>query len=270
VGGTSGSATVGTFTQNGGTVVASDGIIVGFNPGNSGTVNLNGGTLSAGRIQVGGSTPGTGSLNFNGGKVIATSSNPGFISGFTLAGTSTPGVTINAGGATIDTNGNSPTVVSPLVGVGAFTKQGAGTLTLNGANTYSGGTLVSAGTLVAGSLGTGNVELASGATLTLNLATALGDLSLVTLDGPAAVMNLNFTGADTIGMLLVDGTFVAAGTYTADQLNAMFSGQFSGTGSLTVSAVPEPSTVLLFGLGFGSVFLLRRRAQACRVMSRSI
>jgi autotransporter-associated beta strand protein len=269
VGGTTGTTT-GTFTQNGGTVVAGDGIIVGFNPGNSGTLNLNGGTLSAGRIQVGGSTPGTGSLNFNGGKVIATSSNPGFISGFTLAGTSTPGVTINAGGATIDTNGNSPTVVSPLVGVGAFTKQGAGTLTLNGVNTYSGGTVVSAGTLVAGSLGTGNVELAGGATLTLNLATALGDISLVTLDGPAAVMNLNFTGADTIGMLLVDGTFVAAGTYTADQLNALYAGQFSGTGSLTVTAVPEPSTVLLIGLGFGSVFLLRRRAQACRVMSRSI
>ena len=52
-----------------------------------------------------------------------------------------------AGGATLDTNGNDPTLGSAISGTGALTKTGAGTLTLAAANSYSGGTTVSAGSL---------------------------------------------------------------------------------------------------------------------------
>ena len=53
-----------------------------------------------------------------------------------------------------------------ISGTGTLEKKGAGTLTLSGANTYSGNTTVSAGTLlVSGSLANSAVTVASGATL---------------------------------------------------------------------------------------------------------
>lgn len=58
-------------------------------------------------------------------------------------------VTLNAGGGTIDTNGNDVTFAGPIGGGGAggLTKAGPGKLTLAGANTYTGATTVSNGTI---------------------------------------------------------------------------------------------------------------------------
>jgi len=61
------------------------------------------------------------------------------------------GVTLGAGGGTFDTNGFDVMLNDPVSGAGAFSKTGAGTLTLAGSNTYSGNTIVNAGTLQAGS-----------------------------------------------------------------------------------------------------------------------
>ncbi|MDX9795937.1 MAG: autotransporter domain-containing protein, partial [Arcobacteraceae bacterium] len=54
---------------------------------------------------------------------------------------------IGAGGATFDTNANDVTLASVLSGTGGITKTGTGVLTLSGANSYTGDTVVDAGTL---------------------------------------------------------------------------------------------------------------------------
>ena len=86
----------------------------------------------------------------------------------TLAGT-TPTITVNALGGT-----KTVTISAAVAGTAGLTKSGPGTLTLTAANTYSGTTTVNGGTLqigdggTAGTLGSGPVTIASGATLTFD------------------------------------------------------------------------------------------------------
>jgi fibronectin-binding autotransporter adhesin len=100
----------------------------------SGVTTINGGTLSVGADNNLGSG---GGLAFGGGTLQ-------YSNGFS----SSRAVTLNAGGGTIDTNGNSATLSGIIGGTGGLTKSGTGTLTLSGANTYSGGTTVNAGSLL--------------------------------------------------------------------------------------------------------------------------
>ena len=74
---------------------------------------------------------------------------------------------LNGVTATIDTQSNAMTVPGVVGGSGGLTKIGGGTLTLSGANTYSGDTTVEAGTLrlpAVGSLGNTAITIGSGAT----------------------------------------------------------------------------------------------------------
>jgi autotransporter-associated beta strand protein len=97
----------------------------------------------------------SGGLAFGGGTLQ-------FLSGFT----SNRAVTLNAGGGTFDTNGNTATLAGTISGAGGLTKIGAGALTLTGTNTYSSATTVNAGTLfVNGSIANSAVTVNSGATL---------------------------------------------------------------------------------------------------------
>lgn len=63
-------------------------------------------------------------------------------------------ITLEAGGGTIDTNGNTSVLSQAMHGSGAFTKAGAGTLTLVDNQLYTGLTTVAAGTLQIGTGGT--------------------------------------------------------------------------------------------------------------------
>lgn len=79
-------------------------------------------------------------------------------------------VSVAAGGNLALQGKGSLTMLGALSGDGSLTKSGTGTLTLSGANTYTGGTQVNAGTLrvnntTGSATGTGNVQVASGATL---------------------------------------------------------------------------------------------------------
>ncbi|WP_319800657.1 beta strand repeat-containing protein [Luteolibacter arcticus] len=118
------------------------------------TLNLDGGTLIIGRVFQG-TQSGTGvvtsTFNFNGGtlKVLPGTSNATqFMAGLDFA-------YVKAGGAIIDTNGiitnnGNAVIAQPLLdgtGGGGLTKQGAGILTLTGANTYTGPTIVNGGKL---------------------------------------------------------------------------------------------------------------------------
>lgn len=93
-----------------------------------------------------------------------------FDSAMTFAPTNT--MTLQAGGASFDTNGHDVTLSGIANGTGGITKLGAGTLTLIGSNTYTGDTNINAGTLKAGGilgLSTNSMfNVASGAALDLN------------------------------------------------------------------------------------------------------
>jgi outer membrane autotransporter protein len=121
-------------------------------------------------------------------------------------------------GGTVDTNGFDSTFSGNVIGAGAFTKTGAGTLILTGANTYSGATTISAGTLQAGST------------------TAFSPNSAFTVN---SVLDLN-GNSNTVGSLAGNGTVTnnnesAPATLTAggNDSNTTFSGNLAdGAGSL--------------------------------------
>ncbi|MCL4204010.1 MAG: autotransporter-associated beta strand repeat-containing protein, partial [Pirellulaceae bacterium] len=76
------------------------------------------------------------------------------------------GGVINNGASLIFNRSNDSTVGNTIAGNGTMTKTGAGTLTLTGDNSYSGGTTIAGGSVQANhnsALGTGSVTLASGA-----------------------------------------------------------------------------------------------------------
>ena len=109
----------------------------------------------------------------------------------------------------------------PITG-GALTKSGAGTLALDGANTYAGDT-----TVLEGILSMDNSFLSDTA-----------DLYLST----GAVLDLSFGGnPDVIDSLLFDGVSQAAGTWGALDSGAQFtSSLITGTGLLQVSTYVAP------------------------------
>ena len=127
---------------------------------------------------------------------------------FTATGYTLTGGTFTVGGVTptITSNaGVSTTISSILAGTAGLTKAGTGTLTLSGANTFSGGINVNAGTLsVTGNTRLGDagngVTMAGGTTLTTT-AGALASSRVVTLTGGtvtvsgAGVGSARFTGA---------------------------------------------------------------------------
>ena len=263
--------------SNGAALVSTGGVVVGndvtsptptggaFNLGNGGastaTATLGASfaqyTASAGTIPIaGGSTvtafatatsantwinlfsAGT-TLNINNGRLIT---GDNVVTGSTLVGGA--GSVALDGPAYLSVTAGSQTVSAPISGLGSLTKQGVGTLTLSGLNTYSGDTLITAGTLSISS-------------------SYLSDLAAVKIDS-GAFFNLGFSGSDSIGSLWLGGLQMAGGTY--DSSNSTYGSYFSGTGSLVVpTVVPEPGTlVLLFtGLAFAG-FSWRKRLASSR------
>lgn len=121
--------------------------------------------------------------------------------------------TVANGGFLLSATGNSNTVVSGSIsGSGGLAKTGAGTLTLSGANNYSGGTLVSAGTLQVGSGGTSgslssvvtnNASLVFNRSDNVTHSSAINGAGLLTKLGGAT---LTLTASNTQG-----GTLISAG-----------------------------------------------------------
>lgn len=132
---------------------------VGFNLGGiTGTVDV-----ATGRLQVNTST-------FNEAATIRLSSNSSHLV-FNGTGTELKNKLVLDAATKIYVNHEKTGTISGIIsGNGGFTKEGAGTLTLTGANTYSGTTIVAAGTLSVstdGALGTSAVTI-NGGTLEVN------------------------------------------------------------------------------------------------------
>jgi autotransporter-associated beta strand protein len=123
-----------------------------------GSVVFRAGTVSINSINALGG--GTGDiLQFDGGTLL-----------ITAAVTTSKGGSFTTNNGTINTNGQTMSVSGVFTGPGGFTKSGLGTLTLSGANTYTGTTTVNAGTLVFNASQLNGAPLVIGGSGTVRLA----------------------------------------------------------------------------------------------------
>jgi fibronectin-binding autotransporter adhesin len=191
----------------------------------------------------------SGGLAFGGGTLQ-------FLSGFATNRT----VTLNAGGGTVDTNGNSATLAGTIGGVGGLTKIGDGTLVLAGANSYSGGITLAGGTLRLANnaaLGTGAltitgsvVDYASGVTIANPIVINSNTTQLQVTSGTAtqagAISELNGRRPlEKIGA----GTLVLNGASSYSGPTTVSAGTLIVNGSIANSTVTVASGALLTGTG---------------------
>ena len=188
----------------------------------SGTLALNGGTLTSGTDGVARSFANSvaigGDIQF--GDAAATG-------GLTLSGP----VDLGSGARSLTVT--QSTTLSGLVSNGGLIKAGAALLLLTGTNTYAAGTSITAGTLKAGnsnSFGSGSVTLSAGATLDLN---SLTFTNSITNNGGTLANAGSFSGTSSVSGT-ADYSGAVGGTVVVDAGGvANFSGSIN---SLTVSA----------------------------------
>nr|WP_257140247.1 autotransporter outer membrane beta-barrel domain-containing protein [Burkholderia sp. RF2-non_BP3] len=208
----------------------------------AGGTTITQGTLSVAADNALGAS--SGALTFNGGTLQLGSA-------FDLASSRAVSITSNNG--TIDTQGFNTTMTQGITGAGALTKLGSGTLTLNGANGYAGGTNVDAGTLVVGdgtsasaALGGGGpVMIASGATLggygsvtgnvtndgTISVANALASLASGATGNFQINGNLTNAGVVQLGGSGVGNTLTVAGNYVGQNATIALNTTLAGDGA---------------------------------------
>ncbi|MGJ8658075.1 MAG: autotransporter-associated beta strand repeat-containing protein [Akkermansiaceae bacterium] len=219
-----GRAGAGSLTVNGSGLVTIEGVTTtGFYGGSSGAITLSGtsgnrGTLSTNQIveRLGG---GSGTVTFDGGILQARINESAFIANYESGE-----VTIDSGGAFIDSNGFDIGISSSLSGTGGLNKLGAGTLTLSGANTYTGGTNVNSGTLTLEN--GGSISHAAANTTLGNGSTDVGTLQLNS--GSSLITSNLLIGNSGTGNLLINGG-------TVNSASATLAFNASSGGNVTVS-----------------------------------
>jgi autotransporter-associated beta strand protein len=150
--------------------------------------------------------------------------------GTTNQGYATP-ITIQQNGATFEVSSNTTifTLSGGILGSGALTKTGPGTLALSStANAFAGDAVVSTGTLLllGASAGAGNIDLASGATLQLTNASSANNFTLTNgINAASGAVPINLLGSTA---LRLDGQLAGNATVTISSSN-----QFSFNGALT-------------------------------------
>ena len=217
---------------NSGTIGSSSGLAINFGgtlpTGAFNTLNINNGSVINGGIAFN-TNSARETLTFNG---YSNSNFNNAITGLNIINanngsnvvlSSSAGYDLVAGQVAVDTtsalniSGVVKDQVSPAV-ASSLTKAGAGTLTLSGANTYSGGTTLSAGTIAVGNnagLGTGSLAMADSTTLQ-----AASAVTLVNNIGVTGAASINTNGND----LGLTGNITGTGGVTK-----------SGSGVLTLS-----------------------------------
>ncbi len=151
--------------ENGSRVRSEGGVYLGTAAGVDGTLTLQGPANNRAVLETSGFVGGAGAANItlDGGVLRATTDNDSFF--FNL---DAHDITLGTNGGVIDTDGHDIGISPRFTGAGGLTKDGLGTLTLTGANSYAGATFVNAGTLLVNgdqSAATGAITVLSGATL---------------------------------------------------------------------------------------------------------
>jgi autotransporter-associated beta strand protein len=223
----------------------------GLTKSGAGTLTLSGANtfgggliLSAGTLNLNSATaPGSGTITISGGTLDNTSGFAVTLSNnntqswngdFTFTGTNTlslgSGAVALGASCTVTVSGGTLGVGGIISGSGySLTKAGAGTLTLRGANTYTGGTTLSAGTLninSASAIGSGSFTI-SGGTLnnTSGSSVTLSTNNALTWNGDFA-----FTGTNDLNLGNGAVTMAASRQVTVNGGNLTVGGIISGSG----------------------------------------
>ncbi|EAQ7252077.1 TPA: fibronectin-binding autotransporter adhesin ShdA [Salmonella enterica] len=183
---------------------------------------------------------GTGRVEKSGDDTLTLSGTNSYTGGTTISGGTLVATNVEALGtgdvtnnATLELNTGGD-FTNNISGSGQVVKSGDETLTLSGANSYTGGTLISSGTLVANdvnALGTGDVT--DNAVLELNTG---GDFDNA-ISGSGQVVKsgdetLTLSGANSY----TGGTLISGGTLVASNVNALGSGDIDNYASLQLNA----------------------------------
>lgn len=181
------------------------------------TINLQNSSGSAGVLDVGtGNT-----LTLGDGGILSSGTAASRLQGGTVKATDNELVVTNRNALTIDSN-----IGETSAGTG-LTKSGAGTLTLTGANTYSGATVIDQGSLVVSS----DANLGTGSTIQFNGG------SLVAAQSFSSSKNLT-KGTNAVGVIDTGANSV---TFTGTNTGSI---QKNGSGTLTLSN-PAAGTVVI-------------------------
>ncbi|GCE84602.1 autotransporter domain-containing protein [Komagataeibacter diospyri] len=233
-----------------GTVTVADGAHVALNGASSyaGGTTIDGGNLSISSDSALGNTAGAITLTNNGSLET------------TADITTARNITLGAGGGEISPDaGTTLSVAAPVGGAGGLTMDGAGTLVLEGTNTYTGITTISSGTLELSGLGSiatsggvvdnGTLDI-SGSSIWTNSITSLSGNGTVAL-GPEVLVLTDASG--TFDGVIADGgvaggasgnlnlqggteTLTGVNTYTGETEISAGTLALAGSGSITASS----------------------------------
>ena len=153
-----------------------------------------------------------------------------------------------ANSSVLTVGATAPVTISGAVSNGSLVKSGAGALTLSGANTYTGATIVRQGVLSVGSIGNGGVfgnlsgAPSTGTYLTLS-GTAVGDTGTLRYTGPGESTNRLFALSGSGGTIDASGTGALNLTNTAAAtMNSLFTGITGATIFAGLAILPISST----------------------------